>query len=749
MDYEFHDGTFRRIGKFVDVRRISRFDGGDASGGFGTTYIAYHPSLGRHVVLKEFFPGQIAERDTNGLIRPQPGFETTFYELREKFLTEAQTLASCKFNYVVAIFDDFEFGSEANVFMVMDLVQDSIVAPGDAALADKLYRDPVKFPDRAAPTLEEVVHYQKPDFAQFLATFHRLLDAVHNIHSKGIYHRDIKPSNVMMPLRRAEGRETRYERHPVLIDFGASRKATSGAKRSTSVIYTPGYAPPEQTSLHGAEGACTDIFALAATAYYALSGRHPDEAMLGDGSGRGSGYFMAAVGGACTPEFAAAMEWALHLDPAKRPQSVQQWRSRLPDLTPQVAHQGWSRRQIVLGASGVAGLAVAGGLGVVAVMPGVPATVVTAVRKFSAEPSAQIGITSEGFSGQIAMSAAGAVLAGNETSSDAYHMVGALLGKGSGMSLRAMYRSTTEPSMGLCALPLDDGGMVVGGFAGYPDSRALLVRVGNDGKEVWSRSPDAGSINRMAIADNRIHVVCGSPDATDAATRAKLHIYDLNGGEIGNGIDLSVKAHESVSRVATLDNERIVTISQRIRPNGLPAGVVAGYRINGGESSDLWKAVYSDEKWLDDNKFKMSQPHDVAVINGEVFVTGVIANAQDQYSPYLLRLDGTSGELRWAKARPYGDETYPIIPDVSLAVANAGGQTRLYAAYCPPEPDGSFRRSRVVQVGPDGEALATTIIGTVEQPFRIQSLAFDTGGGVAFGFLPNRLLLVRHLTWDS
>ncbi len=97
-----------------------------------------------------------------------------------------------------------------------------------------------------------------------LELLHQLLPVLSYIHSHNVIHRDIKPSNIM---RHKNGRF-------YLLDFGAIRDATkAGAKTSTS-IYSLGYAPPEQVA--GQEVFfSSDLYALAATCVVLLTAKEP------------------------------------------------------------------------------------------------------------------------------------------------------------------------------------------------------------------------------------------------------------------------------------------------------------------------------------------------------------------------------------------------------------------------------------------------------------------------------------------
>ena len=90
--------------------------------------------------------------------------------------------------------------------------------------------------------------------------------ALIEIHRQGLLHRDVKPHNIMV---RQDGSGA------VLIDFGIARKFASGVTKTYLPAVTPGYAPIEQYQWRSIQDTYTDVYALAATLYFALTGQKP------------------------------------------------------------------------------------------------------------------------------------------------------------------------------------------------------------------------------------------------------------------------------------------------------------------------------------------------------------------------------------------------------------------------------------------------------------------------------------------
>ena len=105
-----------------------------------------------------------------------------------------------------------------------------------------------------------------PSEAELRAWLKPLLDALAVMHAAQCYHRDIAPDNILLTPR-----------GPLLLDFGAARRVIGDMTHAITVVLKPGYAPIEQYGdvASMAQGAWTDLYALACVVYYAITGKTP------------------------------------------------------------------------------------------------------------------------------------------------------------------------------------------------------------------------------------------------------------------------------------------------------------------------------------------------------------------------------------------------------------------------------------------------------------------------------------------
>ena len=262
------------------------------AGGFGITYLARDRSLDVWRAVKEYLPRDWGTRRGDGTVGPRTGSDAGDYRWGlERFLEEARILARFDHRSLVRVYRSFK--ARGTAYMVMEYVE--------------------------GRTLEEEVEASEPwPASRVREVLAQLMDGLEKVHGAEVWHRDIKPKNVMV----------RPNGTPVLIDFGAARQAIGGHSGALTAVLTPGYAPIEQYSPRGHQGPWTDIYALGATAYWALSGEVPAEA--GERVQADRLLPVAQVARVLvSARLAAAVDAALSVYAADRPQSLEEWRAML------------------------------------------------------------------------------------------------------------------------------------------------------------------------------------------------------------------------------------------------------------------------------------------------------------------------------------------------------------------------------------------------------------------------------------
>jgi WD40 repeat protein/tRNA A-37 threonylcarbamoyl transferase component Bud32 len=192
-------------------------------GGMGVVYKARQQSLKRLVALKMILAGAHAAP-----------------EQVARFRAEAEAVARMQHPHIVQVYEIGEYAGRS--FISLEY------CPG-GSLAERFQGQPQ--PGRKAAVLVQT-----------------LAGAVQHAHAHGIIHRDLKPANVLL----AENDTVKVS------DFGLAKQLEPSVAQTQSgvIVGTPSYMAPEQTAGRSKPiGPATDVYALGAILYEALTGRPP------------------------------------------------------------------------------------------------------------------------------------------------------------------------------------------------------------------------------------------------------------------------------------------------------------------------------------------------------------------------------------------------------------------------------------------------------------------------------------------
>lgn len=263
-------------------------------GGFGITYMGAAVQRAQRVAIKEFFPSG-ATRVGGRMLPPRGVSPAEFAAERAKCLEEGQRLGRFRHSGIVGVNDVFE--ENGTVYLVMEYL--------DGA------------------TLQETVRRSGPlEALSVMRIAVQLLGALECVHAQGLLHRDIKPDNVMLCAEQAVSAE-----RAVLIDFGAAREFHPSQSQRHSLVLTPGYAPLEQYGSHVKRSASSDLYALAGTLYFALTGHIPPDALQRIHGAKLNALPARAI--AAAPGLCDAIIAALSVRIEQRPQSAREMQMRI------------------------------------------------------------------------------------------------------------------------------------------------------------------------------------------------------------------------------------------------------------------------------------------------------------------------------------------------------------------------------------------------------------------------------------
>lgn len=224
------------------------------AGGFGITYLAVGEVMVGNVpaevkfAIKEHFPTASCKRDGAAVIVDDDKLDTYKSSLAD-FIAEAKKLHALgtQNENIVKVNEVFEENGTA--YYVMQYINGESLS-------------------------SYVKSKGKLSYTEAVGILSPILDAVDFLHSSRINHLDIKPENIMLH-RGVDGIS------PILIDFGLSvHFKKSGGKTSPKGVegVSEGYSPLEQYAGIKEFNPATDIYALAATLLYTLTGKTPKSA---------------------------------------------------------------------------------------------------------------------------------------------------------------------------------------------------------------------------------------------------------------------------------------------------------------------------------------------------------------------------------------------------------------------------------------------------------------------------------------
>ena len=215
------------VGQVLEGKyRIERVLG---RGGMGTVYEGVHTRIHRRVAIKVLKASLAADDD-----------------MVKRFEREALAASSVRSNHVVEVYDVGQL-ADGERYMILEFLDGE-------SLSARLKRLGTMAPNQIFPLVIEA------------------LEGLQAAHDAGIVHRDLKPANIFIAKVEGAGELVK------VLDFGVSKFSALGGEAMTqtgAVVGTPHYMAPEQTKGARHAGPLSDIYAMGAILFRALTGRPP------------------------------------------------------------------------------------------------------------------------------------------------------------------------------------------------------------------------------------------------------------------------------------------------------------------------------------------------------------------------------------------------------------------------------------------------------------------------------------------
>lgn len=292
-------------------------------GGFGITYVGMDLQLRRKVAIKEFYPAGFVSRKTgtgNVVWYASEAAQDARVSGQEMFLKEARKMSKVSdIGPVVRVFDVFQENETA--YICMDFIE--------------------------GITLLEYLKKTGPlSWNQAKALFLPVIQTMDHMHKIGLIHRDLSPDNLMI----------QPNGDVKILDLGAAKDLNLNSGKSSMQVAKNGFSPLEQYIQSGNSGSWTDVYALAATMYHALTGILPPSAidrMDQDTIRWDLPQLQALPSGVC-----GALMRAMTIRSGERTQTMEAFLRELQGHTPSVRKP--KKRLITVAAAVAVTLAVAG-----------------------------------------------------------------------------------------------------------------------------------------------------------------------------------------------------------------------------------------------------------------------------------------------------------------------------------------------------------------------------------------------------
>lgn len=209
-------------------------------GGFGITYLAKDMLTGSICCIKEYYPNNlISGRTSRGdICLGADADREEFEQGKRQFIEEARALQELRGNITVVDIRGF-FEENSTAYFVMEYL--------DGCNLRGFQRE----------------HTPEQNYRMSLQMLFLVGSALAEVHRFGLLHGDISPENILITT----------SGDIKLIDFGAASSFRHRGTGGKKIYLKPNYAPYEQYTLKPYQGPWTDLYALAATFYFIVSGQ--------------------------------------------------------------------------------------------------------------------------------------------------------------------------------------------------------------------------------------------------------------------------------------------------------------------------------------------------------------------------------------------------------------------------------------------------------------------------------------------